>query len=177
MLALSIVRAAFGGHSLRAGFLTSAAAKGASIFKMMDTSRHKSVDTLRLRSGRGAVPRPCGRGAAVALARLAQCPKLPDQNDAAQRLVAMCQLRHFAPQQIGALFYDLVGAAEHGRGAKPVQPYQSTRLSRYAPNAKIPIFIGSAGSGSVGASDSASDTPVGAGNVLIEPPRTLGRAP
>ena len=38
---------AFGGHSLRAGFLTSAAAKGASVFKMMDTSRHKSVDTLR----------------------------------------------------------------------------------------------------------------------------------
>ncbi len=37
----------FAGHSLRAGFLTSAAAKGASIFKMMDTSRHKSVDTLR----------------------------------------------------------------------------------------------------------------------------------
>jgi site-specific recombinase XerD len=38
---------AFGGHSLRAGFLTSAAARGASIFKMMDVSRHKSVDTLR----------------------------------------------------------------------------------------------------------------------------------
>jgi integrase len=37
---------AFGGHSLRAGFLTSAAAKGASIFKMMDVSRHKSVDSL-----------------------------------------------------------------------------------------------------------------------------------
>jgi site-specific recombinase XerD len=37
----------FAGHSLRAGFLTSAAAKGASIFKMMDVSRHKSVDTLR----------------------------------------------------------------------------------------------------------------------------------
>jgi len=30
-----------------AGFLTSAAGKGASIFKMMDVSRHKSVDTLR----------------------------------------------------------------------------------------------------------------------------------
>jgi hypothetical protein len=30
----------------RAGFLTSAA-KGVSIFKMMDVSRHKSVDTLR----------------------------------------------------------------------------------------------------------------------------------
>jgi site-specific recombinase XerD len=38
---------AFSGHSLRSGFLTSAAGKGASIFKMMDVSRHKSVDTLR----------------------------------------------------------------------------------------------------------------------------------
>jgi site-specific recombinase XerD len=38
---------AFSGHSLRSGFLTSAAAKGASIFKMMDVSRHKSVETLR----------------------------------------------------------------------------------------------------------------------------------
>jgi hypothetical protein len=37
----------FSGHSLRAGFLTSAAARGASLFKMMDVSRHKSVDTLR----------------------------------------------------------------------------------------------------------------------------------
>jgi hypothetical protein len=35
------------GHSLRAGFLTSAAKRGASIFKMMDVSRHRSVDTLR----------------------------------------------------------------------------------------------------------------------------------
>jgi formate dehydrogenase assembly factor FdhD len=32
---------------LRSGFLTSAAARGASVFKMMDVSRHKSVDTLR----------------------------------------------------------------------------------------------------------------------------------
>ena len=39
--------AAYSGHSLRAGFLTSAAEHGASIFKMMDVSRHKSVDTLR----------------------------------------------------------------------------------------------------------------------------------
>ena len=30
----------FSGHSLRSGFLTSAAARGASIFKMMDVSRH-----------------------------------------------------------------------------------------------------------------------------------------
>jgi integrase len=37
----------FSGHSLRSGFLTSAAARGASIFKMMDVSRHKSMDTLR----------------------------------------------------------------------------------------------------------------------------------
>jgi site-specific recombinase XerD len=35
------------GHSMRAGFLTSAAKRGASIFKMMDVSRHKSVETLR----------------------------------------------------------------------------------------------------------------------------------
>jgi site-specific recombinase XerD len=39
--------AQFSGHSLRAGFLTSAAKRGASIFKMMDVSRHRSVDTLR----------------------------------------------------------------------------------------------------------------------------------
>jgi site-specific recombinase XerD len=37
----------FSGHSLRSGFLTSAAAKGASIFKMTDVSRHRSVETLR----------------------------------------------------------------------------------------------------------------------------------
>jgi hypothetical protein len=35
----------FSRHSLRSGFLTSAAARGASIFKMMDVSRYKSVDT------------------------------------------------------------------------------------------------------------------------------------
>ena len=39
--------AQFSGHSLRSGFLTSAAANGASIFKMADQSRHKSMDTLR----------------------------------------------------------------------------------------------------------------------------------
>jgi site-specific recombinase XerD len=37
----------FSGHSLRAGFLTSAARRGASVFKMMDVSRHRRVDTLR----------------------------------------------------------------------------------------------------------------------------------
>jgi integrase len=39
--------ALFAGHSLRSGFITSAAKRGASIFKMMDVSRHRSVDTLR----------------------------------------------------------------------------------------------------------------------------------
>jgi integrase len=37
----------FAGHSLRSGFLTSAAARGASVFKMADQSRHKSIDMLR----------------------------------------------------------------------------------------------------------------------------------
>jgi site-specific recombinase XerD len=36
----------FSGHSLRAGFLTSAAGAGASTFSMMAVSRHKKVDTL-----------------------------------------------------------------------------------------------------------------------------------
>lgn len=37
----------FGAHSLRSGFLTSAARRGASIFKMKDVSRHKSMDVLQ----------------------------------------------------------------------------------------------------------------------------------
>jgi integrase len=36
----------FSGHSLRAGFVTSAAETGASILKIMETTRHKSVDVL-----------------------------------------------------------------------------------------------------------------------------------
>lgn len=36
----------FSGHSLRSGFLTSAAKCGASLFKMMATSRHRSLDTV-----------------------------------------------------------------------------------------------------------------------------------
>jgi site-specific recombinase XerD len=39
--------AAYAGHSLRAGFLTSAAEAGASVFKLAEVSRHKSLDTLR----------------------------------------------------------------------------------------------------------------------------------
>jgi site-specific recombinase XerD len=36
----------FSGHSLRSGFLTSAAMNGANLFKMMDISRHKSLNSL-----------------------------------------------------------------------------------------------------------------------------------
>jgi site-specific recombinase XerD len=35
------------GHSLRSGFITSAARHGASIWKLADQSRHRSMDTLR----------------------------------------------------------------------------------------------------------------------------------
>lgn len=38
----------FAGHSLRAGFLTSAAEHGATVFKMAEVSRHKSLETLRV---------------------------------------------------------------------------------------------------------------------------------
>ncbi|MEO1594427.1 MAG: site-specific integrase [Pseudomonadota bacterium] len=37
----------YAGHSLRSGFLTSAARNRASVFKMADQSRHRSLDTLR----------------------------------------------------------------------------------------------------------------------------------
>jgi hypothetical protein len=37
----------FGAHSSRAGFLTSASRRGASVFKMRDVSRHKSMDVLQ----------------------------------------------------------------------------------------------------------------------------------
>jgi integrase len=39
--------ASFAGHSLRSGFLTSAAEAGASIWKLAEVSRHKSLDMLR----------------------------------------------------------------------------------------------------------------------------------
>ena len=39
--------AAFAGHSLRSGFLTSAAEAWADALKMAEVSRHKSLDTLR----------------------------------------------------------------------------------------------------------------------------------
>jgi site-specific recombinase XerD len=39
--------ATVGAHSLRSGFPTSAARRGASVFKMRDVSRHKSMDVLQ----------------------------------------------------------------------------------------------------------------------------------
>ena len=39
--------AAYAGHSLRSGFLTSAAESGTSIWKMTEVSRHRSIDVLR----------------------------------------------------------------------------------------------------------------------------------
>ncbi|MEX2259814.1 MAG: hypothetical protein WD672_14000 [Woeseia sp.] len=36
----------YAGHSLRSGYLTSTAKQRASIFKMADQSRHKSLDVL-----------------------------------------------------------------------------------------------------------------------------------
>lgn len=44
--AVGLDPALFSGHSLRAGFLTEAAAKRANLFKMKDHSRHKSLDTV-----------------------------------------------------------------------------------------------------------------------------------
>lgn len=37
----------FGAHSLRSGFITTAAENGANLFKIMDVSRHKSVQTVQ----------------------------------------------------------------------------------------------------------------------------------
>jgi site-specific recombinase XerD len=37
----------FAGHSLRAGFVTSALEHGADIFKLMYVTRHRGVETLK----------------------------------------------------------------------------------------------------------------------------------
>jgi integrase len=44
----------FVGHSLRAGFLTSAAEAGADVLKMAEVSRHRSMDVLRRYAPRGS---------------------------------------------------------------------------------------------------------------------------
>jgi site-specific recombinase XerD len=45
---LGLDATAFGGHSLRAGFVTSAAKRGANLFKICDTTGHKSLEMLRI---------------------------------------------------------------------------------------------------------------------------------
>jgi hypothetical protein len=52
-------------HSLRAGFLTSAAEHGVTIFKMMEVSRQRSVDTLRGYVRRAELFRARGRCVSV----------------------------------------------------------------------------------------------------------------
>jgi hypothetical protein len=37
----------YSGHSLRAGFVTSALEHGADLFRVMDVTRHKRIETLR----------------------------------------------------------------------------------------------------------------------------------
>ena len=52
--------AAYAGHSLRAGMITSAAEHGASVFKIQEVSRHKSINVLSgyvRRAPRGIPPR------------------------------------------------------------------------------------------------------------------------
>jgi integrase len=44
---VGLVSHQYAGHSLRSGFLTSAARNRASLFKMADQSRHKSLDVVR----------------------------------------------------------------------------------------------------------------------------------
>ena len=43
----------FAGHSVRSGFVTSALASGADMFKIMDVTRHRRVETLRVYDRRG----------------------------------------------------------------------------------------------------------------------------
>lgn len=49
----------FSGHSLRAGFLTSAVEAGAGVLKLVEVSRHRSLNTVRGYSRTTAVPGCC----------------------------------------------------------------------------------------------------------------------
>ena len=46
--AVGIDESAFSGHSLRSGYVTSALTAGANILRVMDTTRHKQIQTLKL---------------------------------------------------------------------------------------------------------------------------------
>jgi hypothetical protein len=63
--AVGLDPAVYSGHSLRAGFLTGAAESGASVFKLAEVSRHKSLRRTRSVGRRGAHygSKWCSRGA------------------------------------------------------------------------------------------------------------------
>ena len=63
--AIGLDSATYSGHSLRSGFLTSAAEAGASLFKLTEVSRHKSLDTLRGYVRRVDLFRPAKRAGAA----------------------------------------------------------------------------------------------------------------
>ena len=72
----------FGAHSLRAGFLTGPARRGASVFKMRDVSRHKSMDVLQAYVRDADLFRDhAGAGAAVESPRLLLFPANDDNDD------------------------------------------------------------------------------------------------
>jgi site-specific recombinase XerD len=71
--------AAFAGHSLRAGFITSAAEAGASVFKLQEVSRHKSVICYRFTYAGGT---PSG--------------SMPAQHSCEQRLWQIRNMARFA---------------------------------------------------------------------------------
>jgi len=54
VLKLGFDQATFGGHSLRAGFVTSAVKRGANLTKITDVTGHRSLDMLETSSS--AVP-------------------------------------------------------------------------------------------------------------------------
>jgi hypothetical protein len=73
----------FAGHSMRAGFLTSAAGRDTSIFKVMAVSRHRSVETFAAipvtPSCSGITPGPgcCRSRIAVPAGRFSECGAAP----------------------------------------------------------------------------------------------------
>ena len=63
--------AEFAGHSLRAGFLTSAAEAGADALRMMEVSRHRRVETVTGYVRRASIFRGhAGAGSFIALYRM-----------------------------------------------------------------------------------------------------------
>jgi hypothetical protein len=92
---LGLDASAFGGHSLRSGFLTSAAARGANIFKMADQSGHNEHGHAAwLRSQRGDISGSCrGRLAPRAVTRPLRRPALFPEMSASPPKADRCGAR------------------------------------------------------------------------------------